>query len=358
MMSYIRKVFAGFLVVVLSVGIWACGDSSSGGQADASPTDDGSLDAGQGQDGGTDAMSDAAAQQDGSIFDPDHPGIRVVFNIGASLMLAQSVNFAAGAFVYTGREDLSPVPGPEPVPFETCEVQGPLYHSTCSGPDDCAPEQDCVPERDARGNPIEDSLHCETPRTPMDVGPFVVEGFASGPITMVYNASQHGGYTPEGTDGTLPDEEMVFDTVYTFHGDGDPNVGLGAFSGEVPMQPQLLLTQPPLTDVGMGMRGIEVDETQDLVLNWDGQDPGAEVTISLSGATMGDENHVIVCRTHDSGTFTIPADMVAAAQLGESAFLNTLTIERKKQGHVTGEGITSSDIGSVQSLIVNVAKAH
>ena len=71
---------------------------------------------------------------------------------------------------------------------------------------------------------------------------------------------------------------------------------------------------------------------------------------------MGSANHVIVCRTHDSGTFTIPAAMVQTAQLGDMAFLNTLTLERRETGTVSGSGVTANNVESVQSLIINVSK--
>ncbi len=338
-----------FVSLWVLLGVVGCGPFvvSAGDDDAGSATTDGAT-----TDGATSDSGGAVA----GVFDPGTPGVRVSFTIGTALMLGQSVSLAAGGFVATGREDLDPLPGAPEVPFETCEETVQVHTSTCVDAQDCAPEQQCVPETNRDGEAIPDSLHCATPKTAMDVGPFTVDGFSSGPTTMLYNASQSGGYTTEGGDGTIDSAEIVFDTTYTFHGAGDPSQGLGAFSGELHLSSEILLTQPAITTVSMGIQGVEVDESEDLVLAWDGADPGAEMTISLSGATMGSENHVVTCRTHDSGSFTIPAAMVQAAQLGDMAFINTLTFERKEAGTVSGDGVTSHDVGTVQSAIFNVAR--
>ncbi len=57
-----------------------------------------------------------------------------------------------------------------------------------------------------------------------------------------------------------------------------------------------------------------------------------------------------------AGSFTIPAAMVQAAQLGDMAFLNMLTLERTGEGTVSGDGLTSSRIGTVLTAVINVAK--
>ena len=72
---------------------------------------------------------------------------------------------------------------------------------------------------------------------------------------------------------------------------------------------------------------------------------------------MSGESHTITCRTLDSGSFTIPAAMVQAAHLDNMAMLNSITFERKNIGTVSGEGITSHGIETVQSAVVNVGKA-
>jgi hypothetical protein len=278
------------------------------------------------------------------------------FTIGVALMMGQPAIFAAGAFMTTAREDLEPLPEPPAVPLETCEVTSVTYTPTCSGPEDCAPEQQCLPQTDMDGKPIANSETCVTPRSPLDVGPFTVAGFATGPKTMAYNAQQSGGYTTVGGDGTLPYADIAFDTTYTLEGPGDTAQGLGAFTGEVRLGPEIKLTEPAMTALPIGFDGIQVSVSQDLVLRWTGADPGAEVTITLTGGTMNGESHTITCRTIDTGAFTIPAAMVQAASLGDMAFLNLLSFERGDRGSVSGSGITSHDIATLQTAVINVAK--
>ncbi len=283
-----------------------------GGSADAANMDAVSIDsAGQdsaqtAQDAGETAYDAAVNRPDAAGFDPDNPGIRVSLSIGRTLMLGQAVAVAAGSFTKTGREDLFADATDDAIPFESCVEQAQAHTPSCSVDTDCAPEQHCVLATNARGEDIADSEHCETPKTPFDVGPMTVTGFVSGPLTLSYNAEQNGGYTSEGGDGTIDPGELNYDTTYNFSGDGDAAQGLGAFSGQIHLAPQLVLTQPDITNIGAGPQGIEVNDSQDLVLTWDGSDPGAEVKISLSGATLGSENHVIVCQTHDAGHFDDP----------------------------------------------------
>lgn len=326
----------------------SAGESGSGGTAGSGGSGGGS--GGQAGTGGT------AGSGGSSNFDPDNPGVRMVFDVGVALMMGQPATFAAGAFMHTGREDVDPPPEPAKVPLETCEETEVVYTATCSGPGDCPPDQQCVPETDMDGNPIPNSEHCATPRTPMDVGPFTMEGFASGPKTMAYNPGQNGAYTTPGGDGTIPYADLAFDATYTFSGDGDASQGLGAFSGELYLSPEIKLTSPEMVTLPIGFDGIQVSETEDLTLEWDGSDPGAELTITLTGSSMSGESHTITCRTADSGSFTIPAAMVQAAMLGDMAFLNMLTFERTDEGTVSGDGITSHRIGAVQTAVINVAK--
>jgi hypothetical protein len=275
--------------------------------------------------------------------------------IGVTLMMGQPVTLAAGSFMITGREDLEAAPVSPSIPLETCQPTEVVYTPACAGPQDCAPEQQCLPRTDNNNAPIPNSERCVTPRSPLDVGPFTITGFASGPKTLTYNAGQSGGYTTPGGDGTIPYEDLAFGVTYTFEGAGDAAQRLGSFTGELRFSPELALTQPPLTQLPIGFAGVQVSVSQDLVLAWSGSNPGAEMTISLTGATMN-ESHTISCRTVDSGSFTIPAAMVQAAQLGDMAFLNLLTIERNDAGFATGEGLTSHDITGIQTAIINVAK--
>ncbi len=289
-------------------------------------------------------------------FDPDNPGTRMALSLGIAQMMGQPVSFLAGSFVITGREDLIPPTGESEIAFETCEETSVTYTPTCTDSQECAPEQECLPKTDRDGNPIANSSRCTTPKTPLDMGPFTVNGFTTGTKTMVYNAAKNGGYTTEGGDGTIPPSDLSYDTTYTFEGAGDGAQGLGAFSGSLRLSPQIALTQPPMTTLTLGISGVEVDETQDLDLVWSGSAPGAEMTITLTGGSMSGGGHTITCRTQDAGQFTIPASMVQAAQLDDMAMLNSITFERKNAGTVSGNGITSFEVGTVQSAVINVGK--
>jgi hypothetical protein len=324
--------------------------SGTGGSAGTAGTGGGSAGAGgqSGSEGGTGG---------GGNFDPDDPGIHVSFTLGVSLLMGQPTTVAAGVIMNTGREDLETPANTPKVPIETCEVGGAVYVSSCSGPEDCAPEQDCIPRTWSDGSPIANSERCVTPRTAMDVGEFTMDGFATGTKTFAYNEGQNGAYTLPGSDGTLPYVDLAFDATYSFQGQGDAAQGLGPFSGEFYLSPEFVMTQPPMTPLApMNVPGIEASVSEDLVLVWEGSNPGAEINITLTGASTSGESSTIRCRTMDAGTFTIPAAMVEAAQLGDMAFFNMLTFERTDTGTVTGEGITSHNIVVMQTAVINVAK--
>ncbi len=307
--------------------------------------------------GGTGGSGGAAGGSGGaSTFDPQNPGLRMSFSIGVALLMGESKAFAGGAFTITGREDVAPAAQTPQVPMETCQVTTTEYTPSCTGQQDCAAEQQCVPETDANGSAIPNSNHCATPRTPLNVGPFTVTGFASGPKTLTYNSGQKGAYTTPGGDGSIDASELAFGTTYSFQGNGDSSQKLGAFTGQVRLGPQMQLTQPAMVTLPSGMSGIQASVSQDLVLAWSGSDPGAEVVITLTGASMSGAGATVTCRTADKGTFTIPAAMVQAAQLGDTAFFNMLNIQRTVAGTVSGDGLTSSEISTLQTALLNVAK--
>lgn len=63
------------------------------------------------------------------------------------------------------------------------------------------------------------------------------------------------------------------------------------------------------------------------------------------------------CRVSDDGELVIPAAMLQAAQLGDMALLNIMTIGREAApGTASGEGLTHHDIEVIQTLLINVAK--
>jgi hypothetical protein len=333
------------LFLLIWAGTAGCGD-------DSSPAGD------AGTDGDTDADSDGDSDVDTDIdteFNPDDPGIHVFVTMGSVLMMSQPVALAVGGFMPAAREDFDPPPDVTEIPLDTCVVvaEQPAPVPQCDGDEDCFPEQVCQPDYDDNNQPIPGTEHCVTPRDLMDVGPFTMTGFIGGPLTFNYNPNQSGAYTTANPgDGQVPPDAIAYDTTYVFEGDGDLAQGLGAFHGEIYVAPDLQLTSPPMVELPMGgMYGIEADPTQDLVLEWTGQNPDGELTLSL--ASTGTP---IECRVADDGAFTIPQAMVEAAGLGNVAFFNMLTIDRRGTGWAAGEGVTFHNVEMVQTLLLNVIK--
>lgn len=298
------------------------------------------------------ATDDTDAQEDVPVFNPDDPGVYMFLTLGGLEMMGQVMELALGGFAPAAREDFE-LDGDD-TPLDSCvAVSDADAVAECSTDDDCAPEQECVPDYDDDGNPVAGSEHCETPRDFVDVGTMTLEGANTGALSMSYNAGQGGAYTVTGTDGTVNAGTLAYDATYTFHGDGDSAQGLGAFTGELYLPPQLELTAPVPGDVGMGMEGIAVSTSSDLTLGWTGSSSGV-LKLDLVGTSFSGESGSIHCVIADDGEFTIPADMVAAAQLGEVAMLNMLTLERATEGSAQADGLSISAVDSSQTLLLFV----
>jgi hypothetical protein len=336
------------VLVLLLVGtLLACGGSKSGVQTDAGVPEDGAT-----------APDDAAPQVDAWDGDSGAPptGYHFFFDIGTVLLMGQTVAFGAGGFWPTAREDFSPPREPD-IPLGTCVTDPAPPAAECATPEDCAPEQVCVADTNNNGQPIAGTEHCETPRTLMDIGPFTVDGFASGPTEFAYNSGQSGAYTTANPgDGSIPPEEIVADTTYTIGGAGDPAQGIGAFGGEVRVPPALTLTSPAIGPVGsMGLTGIHVSVAQDLVLTWTGNDPTLEIKVTMTGGNQ-QTGKSIVCRLMDTGTLTIPQAQVAEAGFGNLVIANLLEFRRVVQGTASGDGLTFTRVTTTQALTYNIAK--
>jgi hypothetical protein len=298
-------------------------------------------------------LDETGSEEELPVFDPEDPGVYVFLTLGGLEMMGQVIELALGGFAPAAREDFEPAEADD-TPLDTCVVVAQTSPvGECVTDEDCAPEQECVPDYDDQGNPEPGTEHCETPRDLIDVGPMTLEGSNSGPLTLSYNMGQSGAYTVSGTDGTLNAGTLAYGVTYTFHGEGDSTQGLGAFSGEVVMPPQLALTSPPMGDIGMGFEGIAVSTTSDLTLAWTGSSDGV-LKLDLAGASMTGESGAIHCVLEDDGAHTIPAAMVAEAQLGELAMLNMLTLERATRGSAEGEGLSISAVDTTQTLLLFV----
>lgn len=293
-------------------------------------------------------------------FDENDPGIYFTFDIGTTVMMAQEIGLAAGAFMKTAREDFCKPSKGLDIPLDTCTtVDPPGVIPQCTSKTECAPEQDCLPETNQNGQPIAGTEHCQTPRGPIDVGQFTLSGFVKGPKTFHYNTQQKGAYTAtDSADGQVPPSEFGFDADYTFGGTLDGDAGLGAISGTFHFPAAVQWTAPALVDLpGMpGVKGIEATEGQDLVLQWSGGAPDAVLSLTMTGGPkLGGET--VRCKAKNDGSFTIPGALVAAVKLGPNGFVNMLEIRFESAGaSVTGTGITRSKVGLLQSLLLNVIK--
>ncbi len=350
------------VLILFLAGCGATGtDIENGSNGDTDPNGETDPNGDQDHNGDQDPKDDDEPngdQEPEREFNPDDPGIHMFLDMGALLMMGDPMELCAGGFMPAAREDFDSPEDGEEIPLNTCVVvtQGDGPGPECTTDADCYPEQVCEPRYDNDEQPIPDSEHCVTPRDLMDVGPLTITGFNGGPQTLQYNPGQQGAYTTaDPGDGQLPPGTIAYDTTYTIEGGGDPAQGLGPFEGEIRVGPQLQLTSPPMTDVMGGMPGIQVNPNQDLVLEWTGEDQDGELRITLSGASMMGDDGSIECRVTDDGKFTIPQEKVAAANLGDMAFLNMLNIERLGTGFVAGEGMTHHEIGMIQGLMLNVA---
>jgi hypothetical protein len=293
-------------------------------------------------------------------FDEGNPGINFDFSVGTTVMMGTEVGLAVGSFMKTGREDYcKPAKGLD-IAVGTCTTMAaPGVIPQCANDSECAPEQKCLADTNQNGQPISGTENCKTPRSPLDVGPFTLSGFAKGPKTFDYNAQQKGAYTStDSQDGQIPPVEFGYDVDYTFGGTLDGDAGLGAIGGMFHLPAKIAWSSPPLVDLpGMpGVTGIEATEGQDLVLQWTGGAPDGVIKLTMTGGPkLG--GATITCKTANNGTFTIPGALITAVKLGPNAFVNMLQIEFASAGAtVTGPGITRSRVGILQTLLLNVIK--
>jgi hypothetical protein len=286
-------------------------------------------------------------------FDETEPGINMMFMLSSVTMMGMDVGMAVGSFMTTAREDFDAGSSSD-IPLDTCVVgESAPSEPECETDADCAPEQVCLPETDDAGEPIPDTERCVTPREPLDLGPFTVTGFNEGPLEFQYNPGQQGAYTATiSADGQLDPALLAYDCTYLVEGEGDESVGLGPIMGLLDVPPYLELTSPEATVNAMGLPEISVDVTSDLELEWNGASGEGTLLISLAGMGGG-----VTCLASDDGAFTVPADMVEAAGLGDFSFFNMLTLTHEVPGLICGEGLTVSDAKYSQVVMYNVAKA-
>jgi hypothetical protein len=288
----------------------------------------------------------------GAAFDLDQPGINALFALTSFSMMGQGQEMGIGMFLKAGREDFE-VLKPGEQPLDTCIVTqgGSGIVPGCATDTDCPPDQKCLAPKDEPQD-----LQCRTQRDPLNVGPMTVTGLKSGPQTFMYNEGQSGAYTCT-SDGSLPAGEIIFDSTYVAEGDGDHTQGLGHFRAELYVPAQLQLLEP-VAEAGQfgGASQIPVDTTQDLTLKWTTGTDGGILDISLAGASMTGAGGGINCHVINDGQFTIPADMLAKAQLGDTAFFNMLTLTRETPGLFCGEGISVGLSKFATVVLLNVQK--
>ena len=329
-------------------------ETHSDGTHDAG-ADDASVD-GDEDDTGTGLTCGPASCEPG--FNEENPGYYGSFDIGVMLMMGQRIGIVAAFFQQTAREDYCAEPETSTIPLDTCVLatsEAPTPQ--CSSNDDCCPEQQCLPRRNDNGSAIPGTEHCQTSRSPIDIGPIEVSGFKDGSVQLKADPSQSNGYVPAG-NGTIDASKFAFDTTYTVKGDGDPAQGVSSFEGQVVLGPELELTSPPIEQVDVVMApgfpafplpGLAIDPEGELALAWTGAVENGELEVELSGMEGG----TVKCRLKDDGAFTVPADLVKAAGIAESG-PNMLTISRISSGTLSGDTFTRHEVHARQTLLINV----
>jgi hypothetical protein len=317
-------------------------------------------------DAGRDAIVDAAVEAEAGPmycnhpspgFNPDAAGIKFFFNFDVSLLVGTDIGVAVGGFEPTAREDYcNPTPTEVPDAGTCTFATAPATTSQCSSTDmtNCAPEQtECEPDTNAGGAAIPGTYHCVTPRSMLNVGPFTVTGFTTGPQVFTYNASQQGGYMSTG-GGTEPLADIAFDAGYAIAGDGSVPQGLGPFTGSFQMAPEFKITSPSLVTFPSGMSGFDIDTTQDFTFTWTGGPPVASFTFVVSTANAGGRG--LTCNAPNTGSFTIPAATLQALNLSTTPLENALDIELTGTGTASGQGLTFTDIEIGQTFTVLLKK--
>lgn len=336
----------------------AGGADSSTGQ-DAAPAADAEPEAGQAGAGGSAGWGGSAGERSYCDdpepgFNESSPGFHLFVDLGVAVLMGQNVGFAVAGFMPTAREDYCNEPPGLELALDTCTTEGSVkLLPQCQTKADCAPEQDCQPETDNNGSPIPGTEQCVTARQLINVGPFTMQGFATGPQTFQYNAGQSGAYTIT-SDGQIPPEWLAWDADYTFSGAGDASKGIGPFQGSVHVPPQLVLTAPPQVPLPMGgMPGLEVNPMQDLELRWQGGTGQSELVLNLSGGMSG---KTASCRVKNDGSFTVPSAVLQQIQLGDIAFLNMMEMTTEVAGQASGTGLTRTRVTVTQALTINLIK--
>jgi len=331
-----RPLVLGVVVALAACGADGAADGVDGGVEDA------------------DAASGPACQGSDPQFNDQSSGVAFVFTISNVELLGNPLGVATGYFQPAAREDFAAADSAGSIPIDTCRVGEQGRTPSCTSSGECAPEQQCLPENDSDGNPIPNSDRCTTARSPIDVGPFTVRGFATGERTFSSDAQQQGAYT-SGGNGLLEAADIAYDVNYVIEGGGDAAQSLGAYRGSL-FVPSLIDIVRPVPTSSMFGREITVDPAVDLELEWSGATAGGEVELTLAGAGQdgGGGGGSVTCRVTDDGAFTIPAEMVQAAKLGSFSFTNVLTISRRNFGSTCGEGLTVAELMSETTIVINM----
>ncbi len=350
------------LLVWVTTLMWfvACSNSTNTSRNDASINTDATQADSSAQDvsvdqntneiaGATDTVLDQKTTTDvGSV--PN--GYTVNFTIGNVFLLGQAVTLATGYVMKVAREDLVPE-GKEKITGK-CEFFNakPKPPKECDRDKDCAPEQRCLPRTDARGNPISGSDHCVTPnRQPLDVGTIVISGFTSGSQQFKFEPNDKAYKLNGQGDGKIPPSMMAYDTDYTVTGPKSPKVpGLGQFTATGHMPAKLTLTSPKLQQGGM-MPSIPIDPKGDLAIKWTASNKNLLVSINVTGKTG-----YIACRVADTGSLTIPKDLISKMTFatGMMAMQNTLEIIRHIKTPFSGDGVKAGTLDLEQRIVVTM----
>jgi hypothetical protein len=194
------------------------------------------------------------------------------------------------------------------------------YDPTCPG------EQTCVAEN-----------VCETKPVPVSVGDVSVAGIGD---TSLKLAATNLNY------------QYPLDLPYPGVTEGEPVT----LTGTGDAFPAFTVSATGVAPIATSESSYLITSGEPLTVTWTpGADPGTEVTATLNVSKHGGSAGYVLCKTTDSGTLTIAADVVKAlVELGVGGFPELL-LKRSTHGESTvGDGKIGLEVESVSKPALNI----
>lgn len=321
-------------------------DTSETSEEDSEVTEDGDLD------------EETAQEEEIAEFNPENPGISTTFSVIYIETMGQAMEMSVGTFTPATREEFKPVEEAKELPIDTCF----FLNSSDEEQNECETDADCAEEQICHTDDETGVKSCRTEIEALDVGPITVSGFETGEKEFAYNAGQSGAYTENGAgDGSLEAGSIAFDTTYTVTGEGDESQGLGSFTGSVYAPGLITITKPEMTTNAMGMPALPIDNTSDLLLEWDGSgNPDNTFTIMLTGTSDTGDSFTISCHLSDDGSHTIEKSLIEKLPFSSNplyAMGSMFVIQNESYGEIKGDGITRSQMMFSQMTTIFLSQA-